>query len=98
MDRNVELLIRDPRASASSDDSGPDGDGSGAGGGSGSQDDENDETAGSGAPRRDASGPAPQNAAGDGGSLPFTGSDLLLVALVGAGLLAAGAGLRRLRA
>ena len=86
-DRNVELLIEDPRAECASNGGG----GNGGGGGGG------DNGGGGGGSGGDRGGGAAGSAtSGGGGALPFTGLALLPLLLLGLALLALGRAVRRL--
>ena len=95
LDRNVELLLRDPRARAATDEDGATPEPSTP------EEDSDPQVTGSGPGGDEEAGADPAvtaiGGAEGGSSLPFTGSDLLLVALAGLALVAAGTGLRRLR-
>jgi metallophosphoesterase (TIGR03767 family) len=105
-DRNVELLIGDPREDPSPPGGGPaspDNPPNGDGGPGGPVDDDSQETGRDGGSQGEAdAGPGGEDdaavalgAGGDGGALPFTGLGLGLLLLVGALLVGAGTALRR---
>jgi hypothetical protein len=96
LDRNVELLIADPRTRSSGDDDKSDGSRPPGGNGSDGSDGSGgarDNTGGGGS-AGDSAGGNPAGAR-EGGSLPFTGFVVLTVALLGAAMLGGGRLLRR---